>query len=293
MALLSLHRGVIALTLSALCGLGLTSPATAAVFTLGDTGQNSELVYDTSTGAFESWTVDGIDNLFEQIWYYRVGAPAPGNAELAINDSNLSLDGTNAFNANFLPGDEGLAVLYTDPTDLFSITFVTNLTAGSPGSLMATHTQSVRIDNTSGGTLAMSLFLFADYDLLNTIIDDSVTFADPRSVTQEFDTAVIETGVTVTPTFIDVGTDEFGLEDGESTVLSQASSSFVGPLQETNGDLRFAMQWDIVLAPGRSFTLGTTNTAMVPEASSLTLMSLFALTTAGLGIVRSRAKRRS
>lgn len=284
MAFFRLSQGVKALALSALCALGVAAPTSAAVYTIGDTGQNSSIVYDTSSGIMEDWFVEGIDNLFNRSLYYRVGPPAIGNPELAINDTNLILSGANTFDNNFIPGDEGLSLLYADPSGNFAITLVTTLTGATIGSNNATFTQNIRIDNLGRDILAMSLILYADYDMLSSDFNDAVAFTDPRTVTQVYDTAVHEAAVTVLPTHIETSyfsTLFTSLNDGDSTTLDGNTSLF-------SGDLVYGYQWDILIKPGRSFTLGSSNSLTVPEVSTVTMLGIAGLGLAGLRLVRRR-----
>lgn len=268
-----------------LVAVSMVPAVSAATFTLQDNGQNSSLNYDTSSGEFNDWFVEGVDQLFRRQYFYRVGTAALGNPELAINESNLNLVGTNHYDTNFIPGNEGLAVKYSHPMNLFDITFNTLLTAGAPGSAQATFTESVRIDNTSGQELILSLFLYADFDLDNDAINDGLTIeADKRSLTQTEGLAVYEAAFTVTPSWVQAS--EFpalinSLTDGDSTTLDNT-------LTQGANDNEYGIQWNIRLKPRQSFTLGNSNSITVPEVSTLAMVGIGCLS--GLVLVRRRSR---
>jgi hypothetical protein len=253
--------------------------ANAAVFTLADAGQNSSMLYDTSTGNWSQWNVEGVNQIFERSYYFRIGAAG----ETKVNDVNLTLTGADHYDGNFFLGEEGLAVEYTDPAGGFAITINTVLTAGAPGSNQATFTESVRIDNFGRTPLAFTLFLYADYDLGQSAFNDSLVFGDPRTLTQTFGAVVHEASVTVTPTRIEASyfsTLQNDLQDGLPTTLNNVASLF-------NGDLVYAFQWDLLIAPNSSFTLGNTNSITVPEVSALGLLG-FACGASGFAFLRRR-----
>lgn len=243
------------------------SSAPAALLKIGDVGLNSTLTYNTSTGLYTNWSVDGRQVLgFLRGFAWRVG----NTDEVTVGDRFLTPGTQGTLDINFDPGDDTLRSIWTDHQQRFRISLITTLTAGLLGSNQATFTESIRIDNLSGAPLAFSLLLVADYNLNKFGIDDSVVFSNPRSVTQTWGRVVQETSVTISPDYYQAATLAEAnaiINDGVPTTFSNNSSSF-------DANLTYGFQWNFNIATGRSVTLGTTNSVTVPEASSLALASL-------------------
>ncbi len=265
-----MKRGAYLLALAAASFVSGRS-AEAATYTLEDAGLNSKIVIDSSFGNIVDWFVEGVDQVEGRAYFFRVGAPGPFNPELAVDDVNLALLGVNQLDTNFDLGIDTVALRFVDPNQQFRITTNTSLAAGLPGSNQATFTESFRIDNLSSVPLVISIFLAADYNLNGTAIDSSLVFGDPRSLTQADAAGVIhESSVTVTPTLIqasDIAALGAVLGNAGSDNLSGSTSA--GP-----GNLAYAFQWDLVIAPRRSWTLGNTNSITVPEASTTLLVGM-------------------
>jgi hypothetical protein len=264
----------------------------ASVFTLQDLGQNSSLVFDSSTGSFTSWKVEGVENLHLRQWFFRVGSPTPFNPELPIDSVNLTAVSANSYNINGIPGDEIANAIYQGSSFRASLASIV-LTPGSPGSDQATFIESVRIDNTTASPLSLSLILYANYDLGDTATDATAFFSDPRALTQledliSLNDVVHEASVTVTPTRVQVDTSGnlYGLlTDGKGDDLNNVLSL------SGAANYEYAIQWDLNIAAGRSFTLGLTNSVTVPEAGSVVLIGLVA-SIGGCGLLW-RDRRRS
>jgi hypothetical protein len=279
-----MKRGAYLLALAAASFVSGRS-AEAATYTLEDAGLNSKIVIDSSFGNIVDWFVEGVDQVEGRAYFFRVGAPGPFNPELAVDDVNLALSGVNQLDTNFDLGIDTVSLRFVDPNQQFRITTNTSLAAGLPGSNQATFTESLRIDNLSSVPLVISIFLAADYNLNGTAIDSSLVFGDPRSLTQVDAAGVIhESSVTVTPTLIqasDIAALGAVLGNAGSDNLSGSTSA--GP-----GNLAYAFQWDLVIAPRRSWTLGNTNSITVPEASTTLLVGMGLA--GGLFVARRRTR---
>jgi hypothetical protein len=266
-----MKRGAYLLALAA-ASLVSGRSAEAATYTLEDTGLNSKIVIDSASGNIVDWFVEGVDQVFNRQYFFRIGTPTLTNPELAVDDSNLNLASVNQLDTNFDPGIDTVSMRFVDPNQTFQIITSTSLAAGLPGSNQTTFTESFRIDNLSRTTaLQISIFLYADYDLNSTDTDAGVLFGDPRTVSQGDAAGVLhESSVTVTPALIEASLYPALinlLNDGASDNLSGATS--VG-----SGDGVYAFQWDIEIGPRRSWTLGNTNSITVPEASTTLLVGM-------------------
>jgi len=256
----------------------------AASIVLEDTGLNASMTMDTSVGNATNWTVEGINNLAFRTYFIRIGAPAVGNPEIAVNDSNLSLAGGIPYDNDFFPGNEGLSTLYIDPNQRFRIIENTTLVPGLAGSNQSTFTESFKIDNLTQAPLTISVYSFNYYTLLNSPINDAAAIVGPRALNQVYGGAELETSVTVTPTHFqvgDAGAILASLTDGDSTTLNDNPFA-------ANGNLGFAFQWDFVIGAGKSVLLGSSTSVTVPEASSTMMLSIATMTMIGAGLVRRR-----
>ena len=259
--------------LASLALIALPTMGSAATVVLEDTGLNASLTIDTAVGNAIDWTVEGINNLALRDYFIRFGTPGIGNPELPINDTNFVLSGGNPYDNDFFPGNEGLSVLYYDVNQQVRIIENTTLVPGLVGSNESTFTDSIRIDNLTAAPLQVSLFLYGNYTLLNSLVNDVAAIVGPRSLDQLYDGAIFETSVTVTPTHFQVGdatTLLTTLLDGDSTTLND------NPIA-VNDNLAYAFQWDFLIGPSQSILLGSSNSITVPEVSTLTLFSIAGL----------------
>ena len=201
-------------------------PASAAVINLS---HNNSTVSILDTNAYMTdWTVDGVDHLSEQLFFFRIG-PAGGESEVAT--LNLSSSTT------YL-GTRGLELVFADPGGDFTLS-LNYLLTGGPGA------QEIAITNTSGSSLDFHFFQWADFDLNNTATDDSVEVPNANTVRQtEGLRAIEETVATPAPSYFEVAFATAlltALTDGSPTTLANVG----GPLGP--GDVEWAFQWDVVL----------------------------------------------
>ncbi len=243
-----------------------SNSATAVIIPLID--GNSSLEVDPDPGGLGAvnWTVDGVDQLERQWFWYRVGSRA---GEAPIN--SLNLVGTNIFSTNFEPNDNGLFMLYEDPVNNFTIDVLYVLAGGSAGSGVSDIAEQIRIVNTSETeSLPFHFFQYSNFDLNDTPLNDTVEANNANSVSQ-FDPNLIvsETVVAPRPTHSQVAlfpTIVDSLNDGAPTTLND----FGGPI---SGDVTWAYQWDFVLAPGQSYIISKDkHIQMVPEPSAMAIL---------------------
>lgn len=250
-------------------GALVASPANAAIFTLTD--DNSFVSFDTTSqaGAFE-WNVDGVNQLYQQWFWYRVGQ----TAEQSIDTLAIGVQGI--IDSNFDGDPETLFVRYLGAGFRLDVRFVLN--GGSPGSLASDLAEQITIVNTGDVPLDFHFFQYNDYDLGGTSGGDTVVFTNNNAVQQfKGSSRFTETVVTPVASHRELGIHPAtlsSLNDGLPTNLSDspANGVQVGP-----GDVTWAFQWDFVIPVGGSRLISKNKniqgTAVVPEPASWALLA--------------------
>jgi hypothetical protein len=258
-------------TLPAIFGAGalllLVAPAFADTFTLEDL--NSTAVFDTGTSSSPSgqttWTIDGVDQVYEQDFWIRVGDDT-STPETRVSSLTLDHAGTGDINVN--TGDDVLSLLYGGTG--YSVTVAYTLAGGNSGTGTSDLAETITIHNTqTSGSLHFNFFEYVDFDLNDTIGGDYATVSNGNSVQQwdpDANGQVTETVVTPTPSAFELGSYPSilnALNDGDADNLSSSTTSL------DNTDVTWAFQWDFNLGAGGSFIISKDkNFALVPLPSA-------------------------
>lgn len=245
------------------------APALAGMFTLADDNATVAIDTDSQAGMYR-WTVDGVDNLSSQWFWYRTG---PEGAEQSID--KLALVGELTTDTDGDGADDTLFVQFAG--DGFDIQTRYLLSGGTVGSGVADIAELILITNTSDQNLEFHFFQYSDFDLNGTSDDDTVTLASPSRWVQQDGAGSVFSETVVTPTPAHFEAALFpntldSLNDDQTTTLSDAA----GPL---TGNATWAWQWDLSIGPGGSVTISKDKNFVVPEPASLSLLMLGALTT--------------
>ena len=242
--------------------------ATAQVVTIAD--GNSDAEFDLGGGGQFNWHVDGLDELFNQDFFFRAGAMTD---ELSVTSTGIV--GHTLTDTNFFvdPRVDTLFVRYFDaPTGLeFDIRY--SLQGGSAGSGTADLAEQIIIRNVGNAATDVSFFQYVDFDLNGSSGGDVGEILNGRVATQsEGGMSVTETVVTPAPSFYDMK--EFpdiilNFFDGLPTTLSNDP----GPVA---GDLAWAFQWDFSLAPGQTFLISK-DKLITPAPGAIALLGIAGL----------------
>jgi hypothetical protein len=240
-------------------------PALGSTLTLSDL--NSQVLIDTtSQSGVYSWTVDGVNQLAQQWFWYRIGSGressvdtlgAPTGGTTSANSATFSYAGSNGLTAQ---------LKYA-------------LTGGNNGSGTADLGESITLTNTTGGTMDLHFFQYSDFDLAGQATKNFVQFINANTVDQYINTGggtqvIVET--VDTPAANRYEGNFFAntlnsLNDAGPTTLSNAPAIGValGP-----GDMTWAYQWDRVLAPGGSLVINKDKLiSTVPEPGTIALLA--------------------
>lgn len=270
--------------------IAMSTPATAGVYTLED--KNSIVTIDTEGSGQVSWLVDGVEQLFRQTFFYRVGS-AGGESEI----TSLDLDFENAVDLNGSGDDNVLFVRYADPGGDFEIEIQYGLLGAASGSLQSDLTEQIAITNLSNAALDIHFFQYVDFDLGGDAGDDIGKFINDNTVRQR-DTGpnvveINETVITPDPDHRELSLYPSlinSLEDGSPTTLSDSPAEGI----EIMGDIAWGFEWDFLLSSSGPNSVGSISKdkriGPVPEPSSLIVWSLLGLCLGGFARWRKRTK---
>lgn len=248
--------------------LFLALPASAALWTVTDLNSSftiDDCVLGCSQGhgpGMVDWTVDGIQTLYDQWFWFRVGSTG---GESAL--STLPVTVTS-------PASDALDMTFTDNINHFTVLVEYDLTGGAIGSRTSDIGEIIKITNTGSSNLNMHFFQYSDFDLNRKTLADYVTI-DPtlRFVDQVPAGAgnflLSESIVTPKPNHAEAN--YFAntlnkLSDGNPTTLD-------GTLTAGAGDVTWAFQWDKTIAAGSTFIISKDkNLYGIPEPATVTLL---------------------
>jgi hypothetical protein len=260
------------------CGLvlfGLSAQhSVAALFTLAD--DNSAALFDTQNQANNfSWTVDGINQLSQQAFWFRTG----DDAEQSVHTLPVGVQGVS--DSNFDGNNDTLFVRYVDGFDRFRIETRYTLDGGAPGSGASDLAEQISITSQLGVPLDFHFFQYANFDLNGVPGGDTALFTNTNTVRQfKPGSELTETVVTPVPAHREIAffdTTRSELNDGGPTTLNDGPpiGTPLGP-----GNVTWAYQWDILLQPGATFQISKDKNLhagpAVPEPATVSLLSLAA-----------------
>ncbi|MEX2648629.1 MAG: hypothetical protein WD673_06410 [Alphaproteobacteria bacterium] len=261
------------------CGVGLDDPCTVSNGTASisyDPVDNA--ANDFELAGLEDWTIDGVPQLFLQVFAIKIGAgPTTNLGNLTLGPADAD-DVNDLISASYSTGAGG---------DLVTIELMLGL-GSAPGTLSSI---DVAVDITAGAILfatPISFFMYTDLDLAGTFDGDTGS--------STADTLTQSDGPTVVKVRTSTPTSGFQVDDniqnpfvlfdaivdgtlGGSLLLNNAT----GPL---SGDINHAFQWTYTpTAENPSFAIRS-STAAVPAPAPFALVGLGLI---GIGLLRRKA----
>ena len=234
----------------------------AALVTLQDGGSTVQM--DTSSQAgMNSWTVDGINELQQQWFWYRIG-----------DGSQQSIDTL----SQSVPVTSPTAMSVTYSGTGFDISLAALLTGGAPGSGTGTISEIITIDNTSDSPMQMHFFQYNNFTVNGSGANNTLNIATNTADQTDPLGNLAEVSVIPDPDHLQADTGSTLLTElnGGPTTLND----FAGPIV---GDPNFAFEWDPTIAGGDTFIISvnkfisTGATVPLPPAAHSALATLAAL----------------
>ncbi len=289
---------LVSLAAALVAGLALAAtPAAGTTYTIAD--KNSSASFDvgpgtspgTKGGTYDlpgmfTWVVEGQSQMYQQWFWYRVGA---SGAEASLD--HLTLAGATLADTD---GDPipGLEYLFDPRPDQLNLRYVGyagqqqnqpfvvkvkyQLVGGMEGQESTSDiTEVIEICNYGTQTLDFHLFQYTDFDLSDSPGDDVAWIVNPNAVAQRDSAPHLtanETVITPAPSHFEVAlwdTTLAKLEDASATTLSDT------PLYNgsVSGDVTWAFQWDLTVGPGQSAQISKDKKlSLMPEP--VTMMGL-------------------
>lgn len=222
-------------------------------------------------GVFE-WQVDGVNQLYQQWWWYRVGDTGP---EYGIESLTL---------VNEIASSNYLEQTYADGQGRFNITVKWALSGGPADSGWSDVAETARIINLQSTPLDFHLFEYSDFDLENTPSDEIATYIDTPAgafVTQNGGLMTVTESAINRPQRWEIAffdSIRSRLDDTDADNLMNTGSG-LGP-----GDLTWALQWDTVIPVGGSLHISKDKLLQraIPEWNSLFLAAMGMVGTIGI-----------
>lgn len=241
-----------------------TQPVSGQIITLQDQNSVAQVNVGSSAGMF-NWHVDGVNQLAQQWFWYRVGSVG---GELPINTLSAPVVVT--------PDARTLYTTYNNGA--FSIEVDYTLTGGLAGSGVADIGESIRINNLTANPLNFHFFQYCDFDLAGTAGGDATLLKfGPGAfyVAGQNEGAIALEEQVNTPAASHGQAGFFPvvlnlLNDGVATTLNDNPAAGVG-------DTAYALQWDFLLGGNSSFLISKDKRISlqpIPEPATFALVSL-------------------
>lgn len=248
--------------------MALAVQTQAAIFTLTDA--NSSATIDTGSSAgMNNWTVNGVNQLAQQWFWYRVGSSGGESPINAISATpTISNPDSRNLQVSYFNGSYGVTIHYT-------------LTGTTPSTGQSFVQEVISITNATASHLDFHFFQYSDFNLGGSGANDTVQLS--RDVNNKFNEADqwvgpdLPSANLVSETDSNLGADHGqvdtfanirnSLNDGSPTTLNDNA----GP--QGPGDETWAFEWDLDLAPG-SITFSKNKMLQVPEPASVALLGL-------------------
>ena len=279
----------------------LAAPAGATTYTLQDLGSSAG--FDTAPAPLDaksatyarpgmfSWTSGGVDQMYQQWFWYRVGASGPERSLDSLTELGVQLADT-----NFLwdPSPDTLTLHYGNGATLGASSMVVSvsymLRGGLDGEGLASDiTEVITIVNKGATPLDMHFFQYTDLDLAGEGGGDLAMLSGPYNTIRQSGGnghAAGEMVITPGPSHYEIalwGDTLAKLNDADADSLADIAG-VVGP-----GDVTWAFQWDFTIPAGTSVRISKDKQlVLMPEP--ITVVGVMGGLAGLAGYLRRRAR---
>ena len=240
--------------------------SSAQIVTLTDNNSVAQINTGSQAGMF-NWTVDGVNQLAQQWFWFRVGGVGSEASINTISGSTITQPNTKSANVSYANAAYGVSVNYT-------------LNGQAPGSGLSGMGELVRISNFTAAPLDFHFFQYSDFDLGGTPGGQSVVLSK-NSFTGLWNTADhFAPGVALSETVATPGANhaEAGLFPNTLNKLNNGVADTLNDVAGAGpGNVTWAFEWDLTIAPGSSADINkalSLTITQVPEPTSVALISL-------------------
>ena len=237
--------------LTLLMVLALCAGPANATLTLSS-GNSTALIDPSSQAGMYNWTVNGVNQLYQQWFWYALGTGSDQSIDTLTLLSDVVLNGF-------------ADVKYQGAG--FTIEVAYNLTGGAAGQYSSDLSETINIINTSTGPLDFHFFQYSDFDLNGTPAGQTVLLRNANTVDQFDGSAHLsETVATPPPNEWEVGLYALTLNSLNSGAYELNDVS--GPV---TGDATWAFEWDKTIGVGQGLLIGKDKnlSSTVPEPATI------------------------
>ncbi|MFO8014390.1 MAG: PEP-CTERM sorting domain-containing protein [Phycisphaerae bacterium] len=259
----------------------MTVPLSASMYPGFALQDDNSLVAVHFSNGVERWDVDGVSHLGVeddealQWFWYRTG---PAGHEQRVDPVNLTFDAaaSQATDGNGDGWSDSAYLLYHDALGRFDVEVTVTLDGGPDGSEQSDLAEQVTVTNTGSEALEFHFFQYADFNLDGTPDDDEVLYignavddVDEVMVAKQVDGdyALVAADVASVP----LAHTEANTDGSLRLKLDNAAADDLDDSTTAVGDVEWAGQWDVTLAPGEAFQLSK-DKMITPEPATLALL---------------------
>lgn len=246
-----------------ICAFGLLCAPRPVTAQVQLTEENSVInIVTNSQAGMNSWTIDGQNILNQQWFWYRVG-PSGGQSSLDTLPATYTLTDPATLQASF-----------TGATFVVSATF--SLVGSSPGTGTSDLSIQFKVKNTSGSSTNFHFYEYSNF-VLGGAPTDTVQFPNSNTVFQAGSLGSVAENAVATggSGFAAPMHHEAGVVFNTLTKLTSGSPAV---LNDTNsagpGDVTWAFEWDLPIAPGATSQFSKDISIVIPEPSTVVLVGM-------------------
>jgi hypothetical protein len=240
-------------------------------------------------GGLSDWTLNGVNQLDQQWFYYSVGA----NPVYSID--TISAPSAPTFGGQVVLGtlvNTNITTTYADST--LSVKTKYTLGANASGATLST---VVTLDNLTGSSQTFNFYQFSHFGLGGSSTGQNVHFLEttsPYEVTQTGNGALLTGTVTALAGGVSSPVEEIaGVYDGTQFGLENGNPApnFTDTSLSATGNVDYAYQFTATLASGGSLTISEIQSVPEPSALAMVLAGMLTLGLVPGGIFGFRKKQ--